>query len=91
MHISCDPRKDAENIRRHGVSLLYAALLDWESAWVWIDDRFIYDEVRVIALAPESNTLYYVAFVERFEERRIISLRKATRREVKRYVENNRG
>ena len=42
----------------------------------------------MIALAPETSTLYYVAFVERGEVRRVISLRRATRREVKYYVEN---
>ena len=42
----------------------------------------------MIALAPEIATLYYVAFVERGNVRRIISLRRATRREVKHYVEN---
>ncbi len=55
---------------------------------VWVDDRFGHDELRMIALAPETATLYYVAFVERGESYRIISLRRATRREVKYYVQN---
>ena len=42
----------------------------------------------MIALAPKANTLYYVAFVDRGTTRRIISLRRANRREVKHYVEN---
>jgi len=42
----------------------------------------------MIALVPESSTLYYVAFVDRGETVRIISLRRAERREVKYYVEN---
>jgi uncharacterized DUF497 family protein len=42
----------------------------------------------MIALAPRAITLYYVAFVDRGDVRRIISLRRATRREVKPYVEN---
>ena len=42
----------------------------------------------MIALAPETETLYYVAFVDRGLTRRIISLRRANRREVKHYVEN---
>ena len=41
-----------------------------------------------IALAPKDNILYCVAFVDRGEVRRIISLRRANRREVKHYVEN---
>ena len=62
--------------------------LDWDAALVWIDDRFLYDEVLMIALAPKTTTLYYVAFVERGGRRRIVSLRRATRREVKHYVES---
>ena len=45
-------------------------------------------ETRMIALAPKTEILYYVAFVDRGEVRRIISLRRANRREVKHYVEN---
>ena len=55
---------------------------------VWGDDRFEYGELRMIALAARTNTLYYVAFVDCGDVRRIISLRLATRREVKHYVEN---
>ena len=80
--------RDALNRARHGVSLRLARELDWDAALVWIDDRFDYDELRMIALAPKTNTLYYVAFLERGDRRRIISLRRATRREVKHYVEN---
>lgn len=88
MLIEFDPAKDAANLARHGVSLALAGKLDWDAALVWVDDRFEYDEVRMIALAPETGTLYYVAFVDRGEVRRIISLRRAERREVKYYVEN---
>jgi uncharacterized protein len=88
MVIELDPKKDAANLTRHGVSLALASKLDWDAALVWIDERFDYDELRMIALAPETNTLYYVAFVDRGETRRIISLRRATGREVKHYVEN---
>lgn len=88
MLVEFDPSKDAANLTRHGVSLVLARKLDWDAALVWVDSRFDYDELRMIALAPETNTLYYVAFVDRGEARRIISLRRATRREVKHYVEN---
>ena len=94
MQIEFDPAKDAGNIAKHGVSLILAAELDWDAALVWVDQRFEYDEMRMIALAPETNTLYYVVFVDREDDqdaevRRIISLRRATRNEVKHYVENS--
>jgi len=86
MRISFDPAKDASNRIKHGISLAFARELDWDSALVWIDERFAYDEVRMIALAPKTNLLYYVSFVDRGSVRRVISLRLATRREVKHYV-----
>lgn len=88
MRIEFDPAKDKTNRATHGISLSLAEQLDWDASLVWVDDRFEYDELRMIALAPETATLYYVAFVERGSVRRIISLRRATRREVKHYVEN---
>ena len=88
MRIEFDPAKDASNQIKHGLSLGMAGELDWESALVWVDDRFEYKELRIIALAPKTETLYFVAFVDRASARRIISLRRANRREVKHYVEN---
>jgi len=88
MHIEFDPVKDASNQAKHVLSLGMADELDWDSALVWVDDRFEYNELRMIALAPQTETLYFVAFVDRAPARRIISLRRANRRKVKHYVEN---
>ncbi len=83
-----DPVKDALNRANHQISLAFAFELDWDSALVWVDERFDYDELRMIALAPKTNTVYYVAFADRGDTRRIISLRRATRREVDLYVQS---
>ena len=88
MRIEFDPTKEAINRAKHGVSLSVANDLDWDAALVWIDERFHYSELRMIALAPETNILYYVAFVERGAVRRVISLRRATRQEVRHYVQS---
>jgi uncharacterized DUF497 family protein len=72
-----------KKIRRNALRLLRPTGL------VWIDDRIEYGELRMVALAPKSEILYYAAFVDRGEARRIISLRRANRREVKHYVENS--
>jgi hypothetical protein len=82
-----DPNKDRLNLEKHGLSLSVAEELDWDAALLWIDDRQDYGETRVLALAPKTEILYYVAFVDRADVRRIISLRRANRREVKRYVQ----
>jgi uncharacterized protein len=83
-----DPDKDKLNLVKHDLSLSFAEKLVWDEAHVWVDPRYPYDELRMIGLVPEGNTLYYVAFVDRGDVRRIISLRLAERREVKKYVEN---
>lgn len=88
MRIEFDPAKDAANQAKHGVSLALAVELDWDAALVWVDARFEYEELRMIALAPKTEILYYVAFVERGAARRIISLRRANRREVRHYVQS---
>jgi uncharacterized DUF497 family protein len=88
MRIDFDPAKDAINIGKHGLSLAMAAELDWDDALVWIEERQDYGEIRMIALAPKTGILYYVAFVDRSTVCRIISLRRANRREVKHYVQS---
>ncbi|MBL8289016.1 MAG: BrnT family toxin [Rubrivivax sp.] len=88
MRIVFDPAKDKLNLADHGVSLALARELAWDEALVWLDDRFEYDELRMIGLVPRGDRLYYVAFVDRGSTRRVISLRYAERREVKHYVEN---
>ena len=88
MQIEFDQAKDVVNQTKHGVSLALANELNWEATLVWIDDRFEYGELRMIALAPKTGILYYVAFVDRGKTRRIISLRQANRREVTHYVKN---
>ena len=75
MQIQFDPAKDMANQAKHGESLSLAGELDWEAALVWVDERFEYGEARMIALAPQTGILYYVAFVDRGEVRRVISLR----------------
>ena len=88
MLIDFDSAKNESNHGKHGVSLALAAELDWDNALVWVDERRDYGELRMIALAPATGILYAVAFVDRGEIRRIISLRRANRREVKHYVQS---
>lgn len=88
MKITFDPVKDATNQKKHGYSLADAQLLEWDEALVWPDKRFDYGEARMAALAPMGDRLFYVAFVDRALTRRVISLRKANKREFNRYATN---
>lgn len=86
MKVICDAAKDAINKEKHGVSLTDAALIDWEAALIWQDTRRVYGETRMIALAPIRERLYCAVYVDREDNRRIISLRKANYREVIQYA-----
>lgn len=87
MKIEFDPGKDAINTAKHGVSLADAALLEWEWIWATEDARSDYREFRMIGYAPIGPRVYCVVFTERGKTRRIISLRKANRREVRLYAD----
>jgi uncharacterized DUF497 family protein len=83
--ITFDPAKDDANRAKHGVSLAEARRLDWDELLAIPDDRRQYGEPRWIGYAPIGQRVYCVVFTDRNGERRVISLRKANRREVKRY------
>lgn len=88
MEIAFDLAKDAGNIEKHdGVSLADAKAFEWDGAMIWPDKRKEYGEDRMIGLGYIGNRLFNVVFVDRDGIRRIISLRKANFREVKRYAE----
>ena len=90
VQITFDPSKDRTNQRKHGVSLGNAVAIDWDTAMEERDDREDYGEDRYRAFGAIGDTLYCVVYVDRKDERRIISLRKANAREVRNYVEANR-
>ncbi len=84
-----DPAKDAVNRAKHGVSLADAGRLEWESALIWRDVRRDYGELRHSALVMMADQVFFVAFVDRKDGRRIISMRKANRRESRLYASND--
>ena len=85
--IEFDPAKNRRNVAKHGMSLNDARQFEWGSAAVWMDLREDYGEERMIALGYIGNRLYYMVYVERRDACRVISLRRANQREVKRYAE----
>jgi uncharacterized DUF497 family protein len=87
MDITFDSAKDSANLAKHGVSLAMAARLEWNSALTWPDSRRVYGEPRQCGVGYIGLRLFFVTFVDRADGRRVISLRKANPREVKRYAE----
>ena len=84
-----DPAKDRVNLAKHGVSLALAEILFAGRYRAIVDDRFDYGEVRQVAFGAIQERLFVCVFVDRGAERRVISLRKANSREVRRYGEED--
>jgi uncharacterized DUF497 family protein len=82
-----DPAKDRANRAKHGVSLALAEVLFAGPHVSMSDDRFEYGEVREVAFGLINDRLFVCVYADRDAERRVISLRRANRREVKRYGE----
>ncbi|MEO5371633.1 MAG: BrnT family toxin [Magnetococcus sp. DMHC-1] len=91
MKIEFDPDKEYANRLKHGVSLGDVEGLDWERSVISLDRRHDYGEPRMIGYVPKRNRLYCVVFADREGVRRIISLRKANKRETKRYARDVHG
>ena len=86
VEIDFDPTKNAANIANHGVSLADAKLLEWDLLLAQEDIRDDYGEQRMVGYAPIGALLFCVVFTKHEDTYRIISLRKATKREVREYA-----
>ena len=76
-----DEVKRAANLAKHGVDFAVIDNFDWLTADVWVDGRFDYGEERKSGLGLIAGRLFAVAYTERGLDNRIISLRKANKRE----------
>lgn len=83
-----DPAKNAANLAKHGVSLALAEILFSGRHISISDDRFHYGEVREVAFGLINERLFACVYADRGMQRRVISLRKANEREIKRYGKN---
>lgn len=86
--ITFDPAKDRLNIAKHGVSLALAASLEWDWMVCQEDDRDDYGELRLQCFAPIGQRIYCVVLTEDADRYRIISLREATNREKRTYIDH---
>ncbi|MBM3563561.1 MAG: BrnT family toxin [Alphaproteobacteria bacterium] len=87
MAIEYDPRKDARNREIRGLSFELINDFRWETAIVGRDDRRDYGEERFWALGFIGKDLYTLVFTPREKAIRVISLRKASRKERLAYGE----
>lgn len=80
-----DPEKDAANQAKHGLSLERIRDAAWPPEFVAEDARRDYREERWYAYVELDDRIHVVIFTLRGPIVRVISLRKANRREVRRY------
>ena len=85
MRIEFDPAKSAKNAKERGLPFERFADLDLEVGIIEPDTRRDYGEDRYLASAPLEGRLHVACFCIRGDAVRIISLRRANDREVRRY------
>ena len=82
-----DEAKDRENRRKHGISLNRATDLFSGRHVEQLDDTTDYGEERWSATGMIDGAFFNCTHTDRGRYRRIISLRRATRREVEKYIQ----
>jgi uncharacterized DUF497 family protein len=85
MELDWSEDKRRKNLAKHGLDFADVASIDWPTAIIVEDIRTNYGESRYWAYGFLNGRLHLVAFTRRGNKIRIISFRKANRREVERY------
>jgi uncharacterized DUF497 family protein len=85
MRVEFDPAKNERNIRERGLPFERAVEFDFETAVYVLDNRMDYGETRIRALGYLDKRLHALVFVEIARGIRVISFRKANKREVAHY------
>lgn len=81
-----DESKRQRNIKDHGFDFVGCEAIFDGPVLAWDDDREAYGELRINLLGWLHGTVVHMTYTERGDEPHIISLRKAEKHEVKRYV-----
>lgn len=82
-----DEAKREQNLNKHKVDFLDAALIFEGAVAIHKDVRFDYGEVRFIAIGCADGQLFVVVYTKRGGARRLISARFGGRRDHARYKE----
>jgi uncharacterized DUF497 family protein len=80
-----DDPKNSGNFAKHGLDFVDAQLVFAGPCVTFVDDRLDYGEKRFVTLGLLAGRLVAIAHSPRGEAARIISMRKANRREQKIY------
>lgn len=88
MDYEWDPGKASENLRKHGVDFADAVIaLEDENALTIEDKEHNEQRFKTLGMGPHAKVLFVVHAARNKDCIRIISARKADRREVKQYYQ----
>ena len=86
MSITFDPKKEAANVRKHGVSLTEGDGVLNDQMALTIEDTSAVGEQRFVTIGANTfGHLRIVVYTHRGDDERIISVRKPEPREVRAY------
>lgn len=91
MRIDFDPDKSARNARERGLPFTAVERFDWMGARYLEDTRHDYPERRFVVVGYLDQRLHVVCCTPIADGVRIISLRKANQREVRRHEQATDG
>jgi len=89
VRITFDPKKSEKNIRDRGLSFDRAGDFDFKTAQV--EPEYRHSEWRLLAKGFLGDRLHVPVFLELGEDIRVISFRKANKREVRSYEKSRRN
>jgi uncharacterized DUF497 family protein len=85
MEYSWSERKRAVNLKTHGLDFAEAPIVFAGTTFTYEDDRLSYRERRYVTLGLLASVPVSIVHTEHSDEIRIISFRRATRRETRIY------
>jgi uncharacterized DUF497 family protein len=85
MQYEWDENKRRQNVEKHGIDFADVVFFDWQSALELEDDRNDYGETRIKAFGLLYSRLAILVYTRRSGIIRLISLRKANKREEAAY------
>lgn len=88
MEYEWDPRKAAENFKKHGVDFADAVIALEDENALTIEDSDVYElRFKTLGMGPYLNVLYVVHAEREKNTIRIISARPAAKHEMKQYFQ----
>lgn len=84
MRYDWDETKRLSNIEKHGVDFVVTENFEWDAAFIRASQSS--NEPRLVAVGPIGDRLHVLVFCIETRIVRIISLRKANKREILLYV-----